>query len=64
MNTPGQDFMVFQSFYLIRQSAVIPDLTPDCIFDPHHSSRQYQILNPLSEAREWTHILVDSSRVR
>ena len=35
-----------------------------CIYNPHHSSRQHQILNLLSEARDWTHILVDPSQVR
>ena len=31
-----------------------------CICEPHHSSWQYQILNPLSEARAQTHILMDT----
>ena len=31
--------------------------------DLHHSSRQYLILNPLSEARDRTHIFMDASRV-
>ena len=34
-----------------------------CVFDLHHSSQQRQILNPLSEARDRTHILMDTSRV-
>ena len=29
----------------------------------HHSSWQHQTLNPLSEARDWTHILMDTSWV-
>ena len=33
-----------------------PDLS--CICDLHHSSRQHQILNPLSEARDLTHNLI------
>ena len=43
-----------------------PIATPDpsCLFDLHHSSWQHLILNPLSEARDWTHILMDTSRVR
>jgi len=37
---------------------------PSQVCDPHHSSRQCRILNPLSETRDWTHILMDTSRVR
>ena len=33
------------------------------ICDLHHSSWQCQILNPLSGARDWTHVLMDTSRV-
>ena len=29
----------------------------------HHSSRQRQILNPLSEARDWTCVLMDPSQI-
>ena len=29
--------------------------------DLHHSSWQHQILNPLNEARDWMHILMDTS---
>ena len=36
---------------------------PRCVFDLHHSSWQRQILNPLSEARDRTRILMDTSRV-
>ena len=36
---------------------------PSCDCEPRHSSRQCQILNPLSEARDQTHILMDPSRV-
>ena len=32
------------------------------ICDLHYSSRQCQILNPLSEAREGTHILMEASQ--
>ena len=39
------------------------DLSRICYL--HHSSRQHQILiNPLSEARDGTHILMDPSQVR
>ena len=37
---------------------------PSPICDLHRSSLQLQILNPLSEARDQTHILMDTSRVR
>ena len=33
------------------------------ICDLHHSSQQCQIFNPLSEARDETHILMDTSQV-
>ena len=36
---------------------------PSCVCDLHHSSRQCQILNPLSEARDQTHILMDTGRI-
>ena len=35
-----------------------------CVCDLHHSSRQHQVLNPLIEARDGTHILTDTSLVR
>ena len=34
-----------------------------CVCDLYHSSWQCQILNPLSEARDQTHILMDASQV-
>ena len=34
-----------------------------CVCDLHHSSWQHRILNPLSEARDGTRILMDPSRV-
>ena len=36
---------------------------PSHVCDPHHSSRQCRILNPLSEYGDRTHILVDPSQV-
>ena len=30
-----------------------------CVCDLHHSSRQHRILNPMSEARDRTHVLTD-----
>ena len=37
------------------------DLSRVC--DLHHSSRQHQILNPLIEVRDQTHVLMDTSWV-
>ena len=42
-------------------SAALPDLSR--IFYLHHNSRQGQILNPPSEARDQTHLLMDASRI-
>ena len=42
-------------------TAAAPDLSR--IFHLHRSSWKYQILNPLSEARGHTHILMDTSQV-
>ena len=36
---------------------------PSLVCDIHHSSRQLQILNPLSKARDRTCILMDTSRM-
>ena len=36
---------------------------PSCVCDPHHSSQQCQILNSLSEARDQTYILMDTSQI-
>jgi len=35
-----------------------------CLWSIHHSSWQHRILNPLSEARDWTCILMDTSQIR
>ena len=40
-------------------TAAMWDLNHIC--DLHHSSWQHRILNPLSEARDQTHILMDTS---
>ena len=36
---------------------------PSCIYNLHHSSRQHQILYPLSKARDQTQVLMDTSWV-
>ena len=38
------------------------DLSHVC--DLHHGSWQHRVFNPLSEARDQTHVLMDTSRVR
>ena len=42
-------------------ATAMPDL--NCVCDLHHSSRQGQILNPLSKARNRTCILMDTSKI-
>ena len=42
-------------------ATAMPDLS--CICDLHNTSWQQQILNPLSEARDQTRILQDTSQV-
>ena len=37
---------------------------PSCVCDPHHSSQPPWILNPRSEARDQTRVLMDTSLVR
>ena len=52
------------------RAVVMPDTTDTAMLDPnhvcnlHHSSQQRQILNPLSEARDQTRVLKDTSQVR
>ena len=46
---------------LLATATVMPDLSYVC--DLHNSSQQHQILNPLSEARDQTLILVDTIQV-
>ena len=42
-------------------ATAMPD--PSYICDPHHSSQQCQMLNPLNDARDQTCILMDTSWV-
>jgi len=39
----------------------VPD--PSCVCNLHHSSKQCQILNPLSKARDRTRVLMDTSQI-
>ena len=43
-------------------ATAMPD--PSRVCDLYHSSRQHWILNPLSEARDRIHILMDTSQLR
>ena len=36
---------------------------PSCVCDLYHSSQQYKIIYPLSEARDQTRILMDTSKI-
>ena len=50
---------------LIGAAAATATATQDAsrVCDLHHSSRQCRILNPLTEARNWTHHLMIPSRI-
>ena len=45
----------------LAYATAMPDLSHVC--DLYHSSRQRWILNPLSETRDQTHVLMDTSQV-
>jgi len=49
---------------LLAYTTATATLDLSCICNLHHSSWQHRILNPLSKARDQTHILMDSSQVR
>ena len=42
----------------------VATLDLSCFSDLHHSSQQHQILNSLSEATNWTCLLMDTGRIR
>ena len=48
---------------LLAYSTATATSNPSRICDLHHSSQQHQVCNPLSKARDWTHILIDPSWV-
>ena len=64
-------FCLFVCFCLCRAATLVHGGSqargwirdPNSIWELHHSSQQCWILNPLSEARDWPHILMDASRI-
>ena len=48
---------------LLAYATAIATQDPNCVCDLHHSSWQCWILNPLIEARDQSHILIDTGRV-
>ena len=57
----ARDGMEWELQLLAYTTATATD--PNCVCDLHHSSWQCQTLNPLSEARDQTHILIDAGWV-
>ena len=45
-------------------STAIETWDPSPLYDPHQSSQQHWIFNPLSEVRNWTYVLMDTSQIR
>ena len=54
-------FLSFLGLQLLAYTTTTGDLS--CICNLHHSSWKYQVLNPLSKARDGTCILMDPSQV-
>ena len=44
--------------YLLAYTTATAKSDLRCVCNVHHSSRQRQLLNPLSQARDWTHNLM------
>ena len=59
--TPAISFFFFLLFMAYTTATATPD--PSRVCKLSHSSRQHHFLNPLSEARDPTHILMDTSGV-
>ena len=53
----------WMELHLLVYTTATAVLDPSCVYDLHYSSWQCWILNPLSEAWDWTHILMDISHV-
>ena len=54
---------VESELHLPAYSTAIATRDPSRVCDLHHSSQQHQIPNPLIEARDQTHILMDTCRI-
>ena len=50
--------------HLLATTTTTATQDPSHICDLHHSSRQCQIPDPLSEARDQTRLLMDTSQIR
>ena len=61
MEVPRQGVKLELQLPAFTTATATPHLSHD--HDLHQSSQQHQILDPLSKARDQTHILMDSSRV-
>ena len=61
MEVPRSGCKLEQHLLAYTIAAAMWDSSCNC--DQHHSSWQCQIPNPLMEARDWTHILMDTSRI-
>ena len=61
MEVPGLGVKL--EMQLLAYTAAIATQDPRHTCDPHRSSWQLRVLNTLSEARDWTRILVDTSRI-
>ena len=61
IEVPGVGVKLELQLEVYATAIATPD--PSHICDLHHSSRQRQILNPLSKARDRTHILMGTSWV-
>jgi len=50
--------------HLLTYATATATQNPSHVCNLHHRSWQHQILNPLSEARDQTHILMDTSQIQ
>ena len=55
---------VKSELHLLAYTTAIATQDPSHVCDLHHCSWQCWVLSPLSEARDQTHVLMDTSEVR